>query len=171
MMGNLAGDRERVRWNPIDFILLMIKGITATLSAPDVDWMVEMTPVDFVSEMIVKMTQEMSMSMGKVFHIINPQPLNAKWLFQWMSVHGYPLDIIPFKDWCSRIEILCKNNPQCGLIPLLRLLEIWMGESSFLSNLSTYTMKNFDAAMEHFKVTYPLVNSELLTHYFSVPGP
>ena len=28
-------------------------------------------------------------------------------------------------------------------------------------------MKNFDAAMEHFKVTYPLVNSELLTHYFS----
>ena len=35
----------------------MIKGITATLSAPDVDWMVEMTPVDFVSEMIVKMTQ------------------------------------------------------------------------------------------------------------------
>lgn len=89
------------------------------------------------------------MSMGKVFHIINPQPLNAKyvlslfflnvtlidsglpriylskennlfsrkmnihslskralifsrWLFQWMSVHGYPLDIISFKDWCSR---------------------------------------------------------------------
>ena len=57
ILGNLAGDRERVRWNPIDFILLMIKGITATLSAPDVDWMVEMTPVDFVSEMIVKMTQ------------------------------------------------------------------------------------------------------------------
>ena len=28
-------------------------------------------------------------------------------------------------------------------------------------------MKNFDAATEHFKVTYPLVNSELLTHYFS----
>ena len=57
ILGNLAGDRERVQWNPIDFILLMIKGITATLSAPDVDWMVEMTPVDFVSEMIVKMTQ------------------------------------------------------------------------------------------------------------------
>ena len=57
ILGNLAGDRERVQWNPIDFILLMIKGMTATLSAPDVDWMVEMTPVDFVSEMIVKMTQ------------------------------------------------------------------------------------------------------------------
>ena len=31
--------------------------MTATLSAPDIDWQVEMTPVDFVSEIIVKMTQ------------------------------------------------------------------------------------------------------------------
>lgn len=57
ILGNLSGDREHVQWNPIDFILLMIKGVTSTLSAPNVDWQVEMTPVDFVSEMIVKMTQ------------------------------------------------------------------------------------------------------------------
>lgn len=55
--GNLSADREHVQWNPVDFTLLMIKGITATLSAPDIDWQVEMTPVDFVSEIIVKMTQ------------------------------------------------------------------------------------------------------------------
>ncbi|KAJ7376858.1 hypothetical protein OS493_032006 [Desmophyllum pertusum] len=166
-MGNLAGDREHVRWNPIDFILLMIKGITATLSAPDIDWQVEMTPVDFVSEMIVKMTQEMSVALGKVFHIINPQPLNAKWLFEWMSVHGYPLDIIPFQDWCKRIDVFCKNDPNGGLISLLRLLEIWMSDSSFLSNLSTYTMANFKGVMEHFKVSFPLINAELLSSYFS----
>ena len=57
LLGNLSGDRERVQWNPLDFILLMIKGITTTLSAPNIDWQVEMTPVDFVSAMIVKMTQ------------------------------------------------------------------------------------------------------------------
>lgn len=55
--GNLSADREHVQWNPLDFTLLMIKGMTATLSAPDIDWQVEMTPVDFVSEIIVKMTQ------------------------------------------------------------------------------------------------------------------
>jgi len=37
-----------------------------------------MTPVDFVSEMIVKMSQDMSVALGKVFHLVNPQPLNAK---------------------------------------------------------------------------------------------
>lgn len=166
-LGNLAGDREHAQWNPTDLTLLMIKGITATLSAPNIDWQVEITPVDFVSEMIVKMTQEMSISMGKVFHIINPQPLNAKWLFEWMSVHGYPLEIIPFQDWCKRIKVFCKNDPDSGLIPLQRLLEMWMRDSSFLSNLSTYTMTNFDAAMEHFKVSFPVISSELLTQYFS----
>ena len=55
--GNLSADRDHVQWNPLDFTLLMIKGMTATLSAPDIDWQVEMTPVDFVSEIIVKMTQ------------------------------------------------------------------------------------------------------------------
>lgn len=166
-LGNLSGDREHVQWNPVDFTLLMIKGITKTLSAPDIDWQVEMTPVDFVSEIIVKMTQEMSVSMGKIFHIINPQPINAKWLFEWMGVHGYPLDIIPFQDWCKRIESACKNEPSSGLSSLLRLLEIWMRDSSFLSNLSTYTITNFEAIMKHFKVNFPLINSELLASYFS----
>ena len=55
--GNLVGDRKHAQWNPIDFILLLLKGVTNTLSAPDVDWQLEMTPVDFVTEMIVKMAQ------------------------------------------------------------------------------------------------------------------
>lgn len=62
VLGNLSGDREQVQWNPFDFILLMIKGITTTLSAPNIDWQVEMTPVDFVSEMIVKMSQVKSLT-------------------------------------------------------------------------------------------------------------
>ncbi|XP_029206650.2 linear gramicidin synthase subunit D-like [Acropora millepora] len=166
-LGNLSADRDHVQWNPLDFTLLMIKGMTATLSAPDIDWQVEMTPVDFVSEIIVKMTQEMSISMGKIFHIINPQPISAKWLFEWMSVHGYPLDVIPFQDWCRRIEVACKNESSNGLSSLLRLLEMWLKEPSFLGSLSTYTMTNFEAVMKHFKVSYPLLNSELLTTYFS----
>ena len=77
VLGNLAGDREQVQWNPFDFILLMIKGITTTLSAPNIDWQVEMTPVDFVSEMIVKMSQvknfDQHTSLFMVFRTINAQ--------------------------------------------------------------------------------------------------
>ena len=55
--GNLAGDRKSASWNPLDFTLLVLQGCAETLTAPDVDWNLEITPVDFVSEAIVKMTQ------------------------------------------------------------------------------------------------------------------
>ena len=34
-----------------------------------------------------------------------------RWLFEWMSVHGYPLDVIPFQDWCRRYK-------KCFIIPI-----------------------------------------------------
>lgn len=33
---------------------------------------------------------------------IHPLGFFFRWLFEWMSVHGYPLDIIPFEDWYKR---------------------------------------------------------------------
>ena len=55
--GNLGGDSKTGAWNPMDFTLLVLKGCAETLAAPDIDWNIEMTPVDFASGMIVKMTQ------------------------------------------------------------------------------------------------------------------
>ena len=53
----MVGDRKNSQWNALDFTLLVLRGCTHTLYAPDVDWKMEMTPVDFASEMIVKLTQ------------------------------------------------------------------------------------------------------------------
>ena len=36
---------------------------------------------------------------------IHPLGFFFRWLFEWMSVHGYPLDIIPFEDWYKRYRI------------------------------------------------------------------
>lgn len=166
-LGNLAGDRKNFQWNPLDFTLLVFKGVTETLTAPIVDWQVEMNPVDFASEMIVKMTQEMSTTLGKVYHIVNPQPLNAKWLFEWMRTFGYPLEMVSFPEWRKAIETYSTGNPKSGLAPLQRLLDVWMTDSSFLSNLSTYTTTNFKGVMERFKVGFPVFNGELLSSYFS----
>ena len=55
--GNLSGESKTAYWNPADFNLLMFLGCLATETAPNVDWLVEMTPVDFVSKSIVKLTQ------------------------------------------------------------------------------------------------------------------
>ena len=78
--GNLSGDRERARWNPQDFTLLMLQGCLMTGTAPRVDWNVEMTPVDFVSSLVVKLTQQMTLGLGKIFHVINTQPIKSQYV-------------------------------------------------------------------------------------------
>ena len=57
ILGNLSGESKNAFWNPADFNLLMLLGCLRTGTAPNVDWLIEMTPVDFVSKAIVDLTQ------------------------------------------------------------------------------------------------------------------
>ena len=56
----------------------MLQGCLQSGYAPDVDWDVEMTPVDFVSKIIVALTQRMALGLGKVYHLTNAAPIKSK---------------------------------------------------------------------------------------------
>ena len=71
--GNQAGDSVHAYWNPQDFTLLMLQGCLQTGSAPLLDWDLEFTPVDFVSGLIVKLTQNMALGLCKVLNVINAE--------------------------------------------------------------------------------------------------
>ncbi|VDI14878.1 Hypothetical predicted protein [Mytilus galloprovincialis] len=96
-LGNMSGDRKQAFWNPQDFTLLVLQACAKYGYAPDVDWNMEMTPVDFAAEFIVRCTFNLSTILGKTYHIINDQPLHSRWVFEWMHAHGYPLKIVPFR--------------------------------------------------------------------------
>ena len=77
----------------------MMQGCLYTGQAPDVDWDIELTPVDFVSETIVTLTQKMGLSLGKVLNFVNTKTLKFRWLVEWFSAHGYKLEVVPFDTW------------------------------------------------------------------------
>ncbi len=56
----------------------MLQACAVSGQAPAVDWKVEMTPVDFVAEVIVSLTQNMALCLGKVLHLINTKPMLAQ---------------------------------------------------------------------------------------------
>nr|CAD7402514.1 unnamed protein product [Timema cristinae] len=132
--GNVAGSREEPCWNKLDFTLLMLQGCLLTMSAPDIDWQIELTPVDFVCKMIVGLTQDIMHSIGKTFHLINtssmdcravitenrnspvhnstqlkersetPVRLSVCDLWQLLRVQGFPVKIVPYQTWYSNVK-------------------------------------------------------------------
>ena len=75
--GNISGDRKKAGWNPSDFILLVLRASMLTSSWPDVGWMIEMTPVDFVSSSVVKLSQKFS-SVQQIYHVVQPKPTTGR---------------------------------------------------------------------------------------------
>lgn len=76
--GNLSGENVKAYWNPQDFNLLMIQGCLIAGAAPKINWDVEMTPVNFVSDFIVTLTQDLSLAFGKIFHLVNCNPIKSQ---------------------------------------------------------------------------------------------
>ncbi|XP_076070735.1 uncharacterized protein LOC143042341 [Mytilus galloprovincialis] len=167
-LGNMSGDRKQAFWNPQDFTLLVLQACAKYGYAPDVDWDMEMTPVDFAAEFIVRCTYNLSTILGKTYHIINDQPLHSRWVFEWMNAHGYPLKIVPFSVWKTRILEESQKNGSNGSFTasIQRLLESYLTSPDFFSNLSTYKTDNLKQTLELLNMSYPYTDSKMLKTYF-----
>ncbi|XP_046580237.1 linear gramicidin synthase subunit D-like [Haliotis rubra] len=164
-LGNLSGDSLTGHWNPQDFTLLVLQACTKLGLAPEVNWNMEMTPVDFAAKVIVRITQNPSV-MGKTFHVINTQPIKARWVFEWMYGHGFTLKFVPFSEW--RNAVLGQSNghsSQSSLLP--QLLDTYIKDASFFEKLSMYTNDSLLSTLSQLGLTYAYTDSVLLNHYLT----
>ncbi|RUS78344.1 hypothetical protein EGW08_013895 [Elysia chlorotica] len=169
-LGNMSGDSKQAFWNPQDFTLLMLQACSKTGLAPSLDWDMEMTPVDFAAQVIVKLTQNPNIALSKTLHIINDRPMKSRQVFQWMNNHGYPLHLMDFKDWKTKVvEELNANNgsgqPSAKLIE--QVIESYAGDEQFLPNLSSYNTSNMQRVLGELGLLYPYTDEILLQTYFT----
>lgn len=162
-LGNMSGDSKTASWNPQDFTLILLQACTKLGKAPAVDWHMEMTPVNFAANFIVKMIKNSSQALGKTFHIINDKPIQSRWVFEWMNANGYPLKIVSFEEW--RKSVLDLNGNGNGF--LHRLMESYITSSDFFTTLSTYKADNLHAVLSQLGLQYPYIDSDLLDIYFT----
>ncbi|XP_071786315.1 uncharacterized protein [Asterias amurensis] len=163
-LGNLSGDSKTSSWNPSDSNLLTLQGCFRTLSAPDVNWMVEMTPVDFSSQIIVKVSQNLMLGVGKVFHLVHPQPLHCRTLFQWARDLGYPFRMMPFYEWSNELRELQRGTDEGDSLLASKLENIVRNESFFLEH-SSFSQDNLKTLLQNINLSYPPLNKHLISGY------
>lgn len=168
----IAGDSKTGICNTHDFINLMTKGCLQMGTFPDVDYMLDMSPVDYVSKAIVYLSRQPE-SLGKAFHLQHPQPISLKDLVEWVRSFGYPIEMIPYEEWQSKLinEVSSTDNPLYTLRPFL--LERWSDEQLTIPDLYLQSRRPIIScqatlqALSGSSITCPPIDSQLLMTYTS----
>jgi thioester reductase-like protein len=165
----ISGDSRTGVCNTDDFICLMIKGCLAMGCFPDVEYMMDMSPVDYVSKAIVHLSKRKE-SMGKAFHLQHPHPVPFKKLIDWMRSFGFPLELIPYDEWQSRLtNISSVENPLYTLRPFL--LERWSKEQLTIPDLYLQSRRPIISCQETLdslagsSIICPPIDSQLFMTY------
>jgi myxalamid-type nonribosomal peptide synthetase MxaA len=77
-------------------------------------------PVDYVARALVHLMARPD-SLGRVFHLCNPDAMNADQAYAWFREQGYRFDVVPFDEWRRRIleDPTLEDNALYPFAPLL----------------------------------------------------
>jgi thioester reductase-like protein len=168
----ISGDSKTGICNTHDFINLMIKGCLQMGSFPDVDYMLDMSPVDYVSKSVVYLSRQET-SVGKAFHLQHPHPASLKSLVDWVRSFGFSLKMIPYEEWQAELinNVTSQDNPLYTLRPFL--LERWSDEQITIPDLYLQARRPIISCEETLKalkgssIVCPPIDSQLLMTYTS----
>ncbi|AFZ12486.1 amino acid adenylation domain protein [Crinalium epipsammum PCC 9333] len=134
--GRIAGHSQTGIWTTTDLLCRIIKGCIQMGSIPDIYWMQDISPVDYVSKTIIHLSRQPE-SLGKAFHVVNPQPLEWGKLVDCLCSFGYPLQRLPYQNWRSQ---LMNIPPENVLYPLLNIFS-----NENISEEATLALPKLDA--------------------------
>ncbi|MCX7594875.1 MAG: amino acid adenylation domain-containing protein, partial [Fischerella sp.] len=171
-LGRITGNSKTGVWNTNDFMCSMIKCCIQLGSVPKIDSLVDMTPVDYVSQAIVYLSQQKE-SIGEIFHLLNPHPIQLEKLIEWMCFYGYPLRLVTYDEWRQELIAAAKHSPDPTLYSLLPLFpeNRYKERISIPENLSQPRMTQFDcqktlAQLASASINCPKIDDQLLKNYF-----
>lgn len=166
----IAGDSKTGIWNTDDFTCRFIKGCIQMGSMPDMNCDITLVPVDYVSRAIVYLSQQKE-SLGKAFHLNNPNYSIWSEVTNWINELGYPVRQLSYEEWEDELieTVGSKENALSGLLPFF--LRRWSEEKLTFAGLGQRRVRlNCEETVARLAdsfITCPRVDYQLLNTYFS----
>jgi len=145
-------------------LLLLLKGCVQLGYAPEWSARLNILPVNFTSQFIVKTSIHHKIK-NKVFNMVNPYSISWLDLIRYMKKSGYAINIIPSHIWKKEyLPTVDKNNAIFNLLPLYMNLNNldWINEMDVVCYCNDDNTRN---ALEKTNLQYPKINENLLDIY------
>ena len=163
--GIISGRRDTGAWAVAhDHLLMLIKSCVQMGYASASSLLVDLTPVDFVSEAIIRLS--LANPDHTVLHLSNPNSLPWTTLVAWMNEFGYPLRLVPFEVWQK--NYLAHSGESNALFPLLSMYldESIIQERELLIAKLAKVSRQFTAPMlASLNLHYPAIEKNLWQRY------
>ncbi len=160
--GNIGHHSRTGTVNPNDFLSLIIRACARLGCAPLVpDWFFEMTPVDFLVHAIARVADDLK-HFGKVYNIVQQDPVPADQVFARMESNGQVTERIPLRDWKSGLQAAADRDDDLELKVLVRSLDSVEG---YLADTSVYDISKFTRALSEIGLTMPAVDADYVTMF------
>ena len=162
----ITGDSRTGAWNKDDFTCKMIKTWAGLGTAPEIDTKMNLVPVDYVSRATVSLSLRKE-SLGKRFHLANPNPVGMDDLAAWIEAFGYPLKRIPYDKW--RADLLSptrglRQDDLYSMAPLLSMSAAVDGPT-LVGKVPEFDCQNTNDALSGTGISCPQVDGELMENY------
>ena len=165
---DIIGSRRTGAWNTATEMCALIRFITDTGLAPDIDLPLDFVPADTCAAAIGHISS-LEGATGRTYHLASPKSARLGSLADRLRDHGFPVREIPFGDWVSellRYSAQHPSHPMTTFLPLfidrdqesgLTLAEMYL-EHVF----PHYTSSNTEQALRGSGVAFPPIDSRLL---------
>lgn len=116
--GNISGDSRSGKCSATDLVGIMIRGCVDLKAAPENDDVVDVVPIDYVSQALLHLSLQPG-SINQKYNLVNPHPIRWVDLVRLLQGTGYAIDAVDFNTWCEKLRASSKNP----LIPLLPMFD------------------------------------------------
>jgi thioester reductase-like protein len=99
--GLLSGDTLSGITNPTDLVAALMEACVRRREAPDADWLFDSVPVDYAARAIVALSRA-RLNIIETYHLRHERPRHWRELILWLNLFGYPIQLIPTRQWLER---------------------------------------------------------------------
>jgi len=162
----ISGHSETGEFNPDDILARVVAGCVRMRTAPDLDWVLDCTPVDVVARQILDLANQPG-----VFHLRHPAARHWRECVLWLRLYGYDVSLVPYHAWLRQLdrETCPGGDPSHPLRPLRSFFLSHVADSSALTlpevMLGTRGASHNVASTTHTSVKYPPLDASLLQRY------
>ena len=165
---DISGDHRTGVWNTTTELCALIRFMTDTGVAPDIDLELDLVPADICAAAIRHISAQAA-APGRTYHLASPKHTLLESLIGRLRRHGFAIREIPYDKWVDELLRTAAADPAHPMTPFLPLFidrcpdsELTVAEMYFEHVFPHYTRSNTEQALRNSGIAFPSVDEELL---------